>query len=66
MQIICTKREKIIDAFRSEKVKPRNLEVDMSKYSDLESKPSFEESISERTKIRRNKNLMHEIKNDKD
>ena len=47
--------EKMIDSFRSEKNEAWNLEVDISKYSDSEPKPSFEESISERRKIRRQK-----------
>ena len=52
MQIICTK--KIVNAFKS--ILPRNLETNVSDESeDLESEPSFEERIAERTKMRRQK-----------
>ena len=50
---LCKNGEKMIDSFRSEKNEAWNLEVDISKYSDSEPKASFEESISERRKIRR-------------
>ena len=43
------KRDIIINAFINENIQPRNLEEDVH----LQEKPEYEESIAERTKMRR-------------
>ena len=42
-----------------------NPEAKVDKSEDSESEPSLEEGISERTKMRRQKNLKHKIKKGK-
>ena len=42
-----------------------NPEANVDKSEDSEPKPSLEEGISERRKMRRQKNLKHKIKKDK-
>ena len=55
--------KKEIDAFRSKKILPANPKVDTSDKSEyLKSESSFEESVPERTKLRRQKNIMKKLR----
>ena len=59
------KREKIVSAFRSEEIIPRDLKADVfDKSEDSEPEPSFEENQKEQ-KREDEKNLMHKIKKDR-
>ena len=65
MKCIKAVRWKSWYAYVNEYIFSGNPEANVDKSEDSEPKPSLEEGISERRKMRRQKNLKHKIKKDK-